>query len=131
MFRFLRPSLIQCLRRPYPLRVRLTRPGPILARTTLATITVSFGALALQSSPHDEPDPHAHSDPDQPPLTSLLRAYLVFSLCSFPSLVDASPRILSFFSAIPVLRQVSEAFLRVTFFDQVCKPSLSYLSLLD
>ena len=119
MFRFLlRPNL---LRRSYPLRARLT-PGP-LARTTLATLTLSIGAITLHadaSSTDSVPEQHSQSNQDQPPLTELLRAYLVFSLCSFPSLVDASPRILSFLSTVPVLRDVSEAFLRVTFFKQVC-----------
>jgi len=100
--RLLRPSLFQSLKRP-------TRRGPVLT-----TLSLSFGggALALNAAA-------SSSNEHQPPLSSLLRGYLVFSLCSLPSLVDASPRIISFLSSVPVLRQVSDAFLKVTFFDQV------------
>jgi proline dehydrogenase len=120
MLRFLRPILIHGLKRPFPLRARLTRPNvKVLTRTgTLATAAVTLSALALHTA-NDQTELDSDPDPDQTPLSSLLRTYLVFSLCSFPSLVDASPAILAFLSTIPVLRDVSEAFLKVTFFDQV------------
>lgn len=73
----------------------------------------------------------------QMPLTALLRTYVVYSLCSVPALVDWSPSILSVLSAVPGLKQISEAFVRVTFFSQVhssspvmnslsCKTSFSH-----
>ena len=52
-------------------------------------------------------------------LGSLVRAYTVYTMCSVPALVDASPRLLSFLTSIPGLKQITEAFVRITFFDQV------------
>ncbi len=54
-----------------------------------------------------------------PPLSELVRTYIVYSLCSVPFLVDWSPTILSTLMAIPGLKQITEAVVRVTFFDQV------------
>ncbi|TFK85682.1 FAD-linked oxidoreductase [Polyporus arcularius HHB13444] len=53
-----------------------------------------------------------------PPLSELVRTYIVYSLCSVPFLVDWSPTILSTLMAIPGLKQITEAVVRVTFFDQ-------------
>ncbi|KAF9556320.1 FAD-linked oxidoreductase [Agrocybe pediades] len=39
-------------------------------------------------------------------------------MCSVPVLVDASPKILSVLSSIPGVKQITEAFVRVTFFNQ-------------
>lgn len=39
-------------------------------------------------------------------------------MCAIPSLVDASPRILEALTNVPGIKQVTEAFVRVTFFDQ-------------
>lgn len=55
-----------------------------------------------------------------PSLGSLVRAYTVYTICSVPALVDASPRVLSFLTSIPGIRQITEEFVRATFFDQVC-----------
>lgn len=52
-------------------------------------------------------------------LGSLVRAYTVYTMCSVPALVDASPRLLAFLTSIPGLKQITEAFVRITFFDQV------------
>ncbi|KAG9015904.1 hypothetical protein FRB90_004244 [Tulasnella sp. 427] len=53
-----------------------------------------------------------------PSLASLFRAYVVYSLCSIPPLVDHSPAMLSFTGSIPGLKQVSEFMIRHTFFGQ-------------
>ncbi|KAI0717523.1 FAD-linked oxidoreductase [Cerioporus squamosus] len=53
-----------------------------------------------------------------PPLSELVRTYIVYTLCSVPFLVDWSPTILSTLMAIPGLKQITEAVVRVTFFDQ-------------
>ncbi|KAI0638877.1 FAD-linked oxidoreductase-like protein [Trametes polyzona] len=52
------------------------------------------------------------------PLRELVRTYVVFAFCSVPALVEWSPAILAAFSAVPGLRQVTEAVVRATFFDQ-------------
>ena len=59
-------------------------------------------------------------------LGSLVRAYTVYTMCSIPALVDASPRLLSFLSSIPGLKQITDAFVRITFFDQVWFQFLRY-----
>jgi hypothetical protein len=53
------------------------------------------------------------------PLTSLLRSYFVFSICSVPAFVDWSPHVISFMTSIPGLKQLAEAFIRRSFFAQV------------
>lgn len=54
------------------------------------------------------------------PTTSLVRAWLVYSLCAFPTLIDISPSVLDFCSktSIPGVKAVTEAVIRRTFFDQ-------------
>ncbi|ETW87760.1 hypothetical protein HETIRDRAFT_122039 [Heterobasidion irregulare TC 32-1] len=47
-----------------------------------------------------------------------MRSYVVYTMCSFPTLVDWSPTMLSFFSSVPGLKQVTEGFVRRTFFAQ-------------
>ena len=53
------------------------------------------------------------------PLRQLLTSYVVYSMCSIPGLVDASPALVAFCTSIPGLRQLTEAFVRATFFTQV------------
>ncbi|KAI0369890.1 FAD-linked oxidoreductase [Pilatotrama ljubarskyi] len=50
------------------------------------------------------------------PLSELVRTYVVFAFCSVPQLVDWSPTVLAALSAVPGLRQVTEAVVRATFF---------------
>ncbi|KAI0761176.1 FAD-linked oxidoreductase [Trametes elegans] len=52
------------------------------------------------------------------PLSALVRTYVVYSLCSIPALVDWSPTILSTLMGIPVVKQITEAVVRYTFFNQ-------------
>ncbi|KAI0668619.1 FAD-linked oxidoreductase [Trametes maxima] len=52
------------------------------------------------------------------PLSALVRTYVVYTLCSIPPLVDWSPTILSTLLSIPGLKQVTEAIVRYTFFNQ-------------
>ncbi|KIL62170.1 hypothetical protein M378DRAFT_187387 [Amanita muscaria Koide BX008] len=88
-------------------------------RRRLAFVTISSGALYLGSTKlhSDSPDEVFYAS-SKPPLSSLVRAYTVYSLCSIPSLVDYSPHILHALSSVPVLKQITEAFVRVTFFEQ-------------
>lgn len=71
----------------------------------------------------DAPDEGADkaSGRPQPSLSSLVRSYVVYSMCSIPALVDWAPTILSACTSVPGLKQVTEAIVRVTFFDQVCQ----------
>jgi proline dehydrogenase len=53
------------------------------------------------------------------PLSKLFTSYVVYSACSIPGLVEASPVLLASCASIPGLRQLTEAFIRATFFKQV------------
>jgi len=53
------------------------------------------------------------------PVSAILRAYAVYTACSIPALVDASPKILSTMGSIPGLSTVTEAVVRRTFYAQV------------
>ncbi|KAI0005315.1 FAD-linked oxidoreductase-like protein [Russula compacta] len=64
----------------------------------------------------DAPPPSGERAPT--PLPKLLTSYVVYSMCSIPGLVDASPALLSFCASIPGLRHLTEAFVRATFFTQ-------------
>lgn len=66
----------------------------------------------------DAPSPSGERAPA--PLPKLITSYVVYSMCSIPGLVDASPTLLAFCTSIPGLRQLTEAFVRATFFTQVC-----------
>ncbi|KAJ7596517.1 FAD-linked oxidoreductase-like protein [Mycena floridula] len=55
---------------------------------------------------------------DESKLTVAIRSYIVYTMCSFPTLVDMAPRILEICSSIPGVKQISEAIVRVTFFNQ-------------
>ncbi|KAJ9100759.1 hypothetical protein QFC19_005498 [Naganishia cerealis] len=54
------------------------------------------------------------------PISQLLRTYLVYTICSFPTIVDYSPTLLSALtkSKIPGVAAITEFFVRRTFFDQ-------------
>ncbi|KAH7103186.1 FAD-linked oxidoreductase [Auriculariales sp. MPI-PUGE-AT-0066] len=54
----------------------------------------------------------------QRPISALLRAYAVYSACSIPILVDASPKILSTLGSIPVVNFMAEDVIRRTFYAQ-------------
>ncbi|KAH8111477.1 FAD-linked oxidoreductase [Phellopilus nigrolimitatus] len=54
----------------------------------------------------------------QTPLTTLLRSYVVYSLCSLPVVIDYSPTILSALFSVPGIKQITEAIVRATFFSQ-------------
>lgn len=52
------------------------------------------------------------------PLSNLIRAYAVYTMCSIPPLVDWSPVILTTLLSVPVISDITKAIVRVTFFDQ-------------
>ncbi|KAK0204224.1 FAD-linked oxidoreductase-like protein [Desarmillaria ectypa] len=93
-------------------RTSRLRTGAISGGILLAT------GLGLSSSPI-----HADSDSDESankgtPLRELVRSYLVFTMCSFPTLIDISPAMLDVLTSIPGVKQVTEALVRITFFNQ-------------
>lgn len=63
--------------------------------------------------------PSALQEPTLTPLSKSLTSYVVYSACSIPGLVEASPALLALCTSVPGLRQLAEAFVRVTFFKQV------------
>lgn len=52
-------------------------------------------------------------------LSELVRTYIVYTMCQSETLVDHSPGVLALLTGIPGVRQVTEALVRVTFFNQV------------
>ena len=88
-------------------------------RRNLALAAVSSGALCFGlTRRHADSSAPTHAIP-KTPFSALVRAYTVYSMCSIPSLVDYSPQILRILTTVPVVRQITEAFVRVTFFNQV------------
>ena len=108
-----------------------------LSRTNLRRISLASGAvlgaslLLVQNVPdntsttdtgakasiQDTNKPAANRQP--PPLTNMLRSYVVYTMCCIPALVDWSPKILGTLLSIPVVGDVTELLVRVTFFAQV------------
>jgi proline dehydrogenase len=86
---------------------------------TVLTASSIFLALTVYGDSASDEQRQAASMHTRPTFGSLIRSYVVYSMCSVPGLVDASPKILSILSSVPGVRQVTEAFVRVTFFDQV------------
>ena len=90
------------------------------ARASVGTVLIA-SSIFLASTVYGDSDELGQAGRMQtkPTFGSLIRAYIVYSMCSVPVLVDASPRILSVLSSVPGIRQITESFVRVTFFDQV------------
>jgi proline dehydrogenase len=53
------------------------------------------------------------------PISELIRSYIVYGMLCYPSLVEASPKILEVLTTIPGVKQITEAMVRATFFNQV------------
>lgn len=83
----------------------------------LGTLTLAAaGSYLLRPS---EPGPGVQNIATVPS-RDLIRAYVVYSLCSFPTIIDAAPTLLHAFthSPIPGLKSLTEFVVRHTFFDQ-------------
>jgi proline dehydrogenase len=85
---------------------------------TLWTSRISADSAAALSLPIT-PTSDGGDDPAQSTFRTLLRTYVVYSMCSMPALVDNAPRLLEVFTSVPGLRWITEALVRITFFDQV------------
>ena len=102
---------------------RLPRFGARLVLVAGVATTTAFAASPLWPN-----DVYADTNDDangedanirSAPLTSLLRSYFVFSVCSVPVFVDWSPHIISFMTSVPGLKQLAGALVRRSFFAQV------------
>ncbi|RXW18987.1 hypothetical protein EST38_g6864 [Candolleomyces aberdarensis] len=97
---------------------RLRRPPPQLSKGSFYFFS-SVSAAAVPSylllNSESLPSPQT---PHEQPLKAIIRAYLVYSACSIPALVDYSPKILDTLSRVPGLKQLTYGIVRVTFFEQ-------------
>jgi proline dehydrogenase len=111
-------------------RPPITR-GRKVAIASGATLTVTLLALNQPLVPSHHADDFAslkdrhfqsdsHQDGSSSSLAALVRAYTVYSMCSIPFLVDHAHDILSALRSIPGAKQLTDAFVRATFFSQVC-----------
>ncbi|KAF5356255.1 hypothetical protein D9756_004340 [Leucocoprinus leucothites] len=87
------------------------------SRPLAGIAAVSGGLLLAAGYVHAD---YLEDNVTKQPLGQLIRSYAVFSMCSIPPLVDYSPKILSILTGIPGVRQITEAIVRVTFFNQFC-----------
>ncbi|KAF8337661.1 FAD-linked oxidoreductase [Amanita rubescens] len=87
-------------------------------RRNLALATISSGTLGFAlTKQRTDTNEHSNNTPNHS-LSSLVRAYAVYSMCSVPSIVEYSPHILRILLSVPVVRQITEVLVRVTFFNQ-------------
>lgn len=101
----------------YRLFTSRAKSNGVLTKRTAARVTVfTVSSLFLASTVFADSGVETIKDPS---LGSFIRAYTVYTICSVPALVDASPRLLSFLTSIPGIKQITEGFVRITFFDQV------------
>ena len=90
-----------------------------------ASRALRYGAAAATAVVLSQPVLLSHNDDTgartrRRPIGSLLRAYGVYTVCSFPTLVDASPALLSTLGSIPGVSSLTNAVVRNTFYAQVC-----------
>ena len=123
-----------------PPRIRLRRYVPV-AFAALALYSFlpdhsrktpeSNGRATMRSQPgaswlgveNNSPTSNVQSEPpsiQSAPTSTLLRTYLVYTLCSFPTLIDIAPSLLHSLthSPIPGLARLTESVVRHTFFAQ-------------
>ena len=97
---------------------RLFRTGILRAnRRKIALVSLTSAFAASQTLHADAPV--ERTEPIRKlPFSNILRAYVVYALCSVPPVVDYGPAILNFCSSVPGLSQVSREIVRATFFAQ-------------
>ena len=102
---------------------RLPRLGAriVLVAGFATTTAFAFSVLGPGDVHADTRDDRSGEDSSirSVPLTSLLRSYFVYSVCSVPAFVDWSPHIISFMTSVPGLKQLAGAVIRRSFFAQV------------
>ncbi|KAH9964627.1 FAD-linked oxidoreductase-like protein [Russula dissimulans] len=92
--------------RPHRLRISTVGGGALTA-----SLVLGLGYTLNADAP-----PLSRDDGAPTPLPQLLSSYVVYTMCSIPGLVEASPALLAFGTSLPGLRQLTEAFVRATFF---------------
>lgn len=93
-------------------------------RKAFYAATVSFGALAITLAPptsaiEEPPIGAPDTRPRNDSTSALIRTYVVYSICSIPPVVTYAPAFLTFCQSVPGVKQIVEAVVRVTFFNQV------------
>lgn len=105
----------QALPQPPQTRSFFRRPGLLLG---LLAVPLLATPLYLDSD-----DPSNEHPPTLTTLTNrdLVRSYVVYTMCSFPTIVDLGPKIIDWCYAtrIPGVKWVMEKVVRITFFEQV------------
>lgn len=92
------------------------RPSSLLVAS--GGILVALGLSPFYTGrAHADSETHLSSKSNGTSLGALIRSYTVYTICSIPMLVDHSPRLLEL-ASIPALKWITEAFVRITFFDQ-------------
>ncbi|KAJ7103877.1 FAD-linked oxidoreductase-like protein [Mycena epipterygia] len=98
-------------------RLALVSGGIALGLATLLTSKVradSAAAVAIPAKGKSIPEDEAAGSS----FGSLVRTYVVYTMCSIPALVDNAPWLLDTLTSIPGVRWITEAIVRVTFFNQ-------------
>ncbi|KAJ7139227.1 FAD-linked oxidoreductase-like protein [Mycena epipterygia] len=100
-------------------RLALASGGITLGLATLLNSKVHADAATAVAIPATQ---RGKSIPDDEAARSsfgtLVRTYVVYTMCSIPTLVDNAPWLLDTLTSIPGVRWITEAIVRVTFFDQ-------------
>ena len=115
---YAQPATERCYRTLF--RRSAARPSSILRISAAgggaltATLMLCWGYSLYADVPSLQEE-----EPTPTPLSNLLTSYAVYSACSIPGLVEASPALLALCTSVPGLRQLTEAVVRVTFFKQV------------
>lgn len=124
-----RPTLGRVNRSRIQWRNASTHTGRSDKRRSLFGVVSGGAILAVGLSPFYTPMIHADAvfkslqttaldDAQEMSLGALIRSYLVYTMCSIPVLVDNSPKLLQL-ASIPGIKSITDAFIRVTFFDHV------------
>jgi hypothetical protein len=112
---------LEPLPKPFEKRERGQRDQKWSRFPRYATYGLVGTGLYLGLSYLFRPDPSEYSPSlARQPTSTLLRSYLVWTLTSFPSIVDAAPTVLDFVftTTIPGIRPLGEFIVRRTFFPQ-------------
>ncbi|KAG7090579.1 hypothetical protein E1B28_009686 [Marasmius oreades] len=89
--------------------------GGLLLLIGVGTSNIFSPTIRADSDDNEDKD---NSTKSSDSLSSLIRSYIVYSLCSIPALVDSAPTLLQAFTNIPVIGNITEGLVRVTFFNQ-------------